>query len=58
MPDTITSWVVSAFSVDPLYGLGLTPQPSKVGSKQPSNQNFKNRAKQKQIDMALFLLRS
>ncbi|KAK3922691.1 CD109 antigen [Frankliniella fusca] len=30
VPDSITSWVVTAFSVDPLYGLGLTPQPSKL----------------------------
>ncbi|KAE8737042.1 Thioester-containing protein, partial [Frankliniella occidentalis] len=30
VPDSITSWVVTAFAVDPLYGLGLTPQPSKL----------------------------
>ncbi|XP_059473013.1 CD109 antigen-like isoform X2 [Neocloeon triangulifer] len=29
-PDTITSWVLSAFSVDSLYGLGLTHSPSKI----------------------------
>uniref|UniRef100_A0A1B6EFY6 TEP1-F n=1 Tax=Clastoptera arizonana TaxID=38151 RepID=A0A1B6EFY6_9HEMI len=30
VPDTITSWVITAFSVDPLYGLGLIERPSKV----------------------------
>ncbi|CAB3366518.1 Hypothetical predicted protein [Cloeon dipterum] len=29
-PDTITSWVLSAFSVDSLYGLGLTQTSSKL----------------------------
>ncbi|XP_046675493.1 CD109 antigen-like isoform X2 [Homalodisca vitripennis] len=30
VPDTITSWMVTAFSVDPLYGLGLLDQPRKL----------------------------
>lgn len=30
VPDTITSWVLSAFSVDSLYGLGLMDMPKKV----------------------------
>lgn len=30
VPDTITSWVITAFSVDPLYGLGLMESPKKV----------------------------
>nr|XP_014289274.1 CD109 antigen-like isoform X3 [Halyomorpha halys] len=30
VPDTITSWVVSAFAVDPLYGLGILDIPRKV----------------------------
>lgn len=27
VPDTITSWVLTAFSLDPITGLGLTQQP-------------------------------
>lgn len=27
MPDTITSWVLTGFSLDPITGLGLTRQP-------------------------------
>ncbi|XP_075211329.1 CD109 antigen-like isoform X2 [Lycorma delicatula] len=30
VPDTITSWVITAFSVDPLYGLGLLETPRKM----------------------------
>jgi CD109 antigen len=30
VPDTITSWVISGFSVDPLFGLGLSEAPRKV----------------------------
>jgi CD109 antigen len=30
VPDTITSWVISGFSVDPLFGLGLSESPRKV----------------------------
>lgn len=30
MPDTITSWVISAFSLSPSKGLGLTSKTSKV----------------------------
>ncbi|KAK6619001.1 hypothetical protein RUM44_003383 [Polyplax serrata] len=30
VPDTITSWVITAFSVDPVYGLGLIEAPTKV----------------------------
>ncbi|KAJ9579454.1 hypothetical protein L9F63_024436, partial [Diploptera punctata] len=29
-PDTITSWVITGFSVDPLYGLGLSDHQEKV----------------------------
>ncbi|XP_043228015.1 CD109 antigen-like isoform X2 [Amphibalanus amphitrite] len=29
-PDTITSWMISAFSVDNLYGLGVSERPSKL----------------------------
>lgn len=30
VPDSITSWVITAFSVDPLYGFGLMESPKKV----------------------------
>ncbi|VVC42395.1 Alpha-2-macroglobulin, thiol-ester bond-forming,Alpha-macroglobulin, receptor-binding,Alpha-2- [Cinara cedri] len=30
VPDTITSWVITAFSVDSLYGLGLLESPKKL----------------------------
>jgi len=33
VPDTITSWVISGFSVDPLFGLGLSETPRKVWDK-------------------------
>ncbi|KAJ8876853.1 hypothetical protein PR048_021300 [Dryococelus australis] len=29
-PDTITSWVITGFSVDPIYGLGLSQMPKKL----------------------------
>ncbi|PSN57619.1 hypothetical protein C0J52_00529 [Blattella germanica] len=29
-PDTITSWIITGFSVDPVYGLGLTSAPGKL----------------------------
>lgn len=35
VPDTITSWIITGFSVDPLTGLGLTKQPSKLNVFQP-----------------------
>jgi CD109 antigen len=35
VPDTITSWVITGFSVDPITGLGLTRQPSKFNVFQP-----------------------
>ena len=31
VPDTITSWTASAFSVNPLTGLGIAEKPAKVG---------------------------
>lgn len=30
VPDTITTWVASAFAVNPASGLGLTPSPANV----------------------------
>jgi CD109 antigen len=30
VPDSITSWVLTGFSVDPTYGLGLIESPRKV----------------------------
>lgn len=35
VPDTITSWIITGFSVDPITGLGLTRQPSKLNVFQP-----------------------
>lgn len=35
MPDTITSWIITGFSLDPISGLGLTKQPSKLQVFQP-----------------------
>ena len=35
VPDTITSWIITGFSIDPLTGLGLTKQPSKLTVFQP-----------------------
>lgn len=35
VPDTITSWIITGFSLDPLTGLGLTKQPSKLNVFQP-----------------------
>uniref|UniRef100_A0A336LNM3 CD109 antigen n=1 Tax=Culicoides sonorensis TaxID=179676 RepID=A0A336LNM3_CULSO len=35
VPDTITSWVISAFSVDPISGLGLTQRPKTLNVFQP-----------------------
>lgn len=29
-PDTITSWVITAFSLDAFHGLGVIQQPTKV----------------------------
>ena len=29
-PDTITSWVITAFSLDTFHGLGVIEQPTKV----------------------------
>lgn len=33
VPDTITSWVISGFSLDPVFGLGLSETPRKVWDK-------------------------
>lgn len=30
VPDTITSWVITGFSVDPVFGFGLVEAPTKV----------------------------
>ncbi|CRL02685.1 CLUMA_CG015756, isoform A [Clunio marinus] len=30
VPDTITSWIITGFAVDPIFGLGLTENPSKL----------------------------
>ncbi|XP_055641122.1 thioester-containing protein 1 allele R1-like isoform X6 [Toxorhynchites rutilus septentrionalis] len=30
VPDTITSWIITGFSVSPVHGLGLTQQPRKL----------------------------
>uniref|UniRef100_A0A8W7K8L0 CD109 antigen n=1 Tax=Anopheles albimanus TaxID=7167 RepID=A0A8W7K8L0_ANOAL len=30
VPDTITSWIITGFSVNPVYGLGLTQRPRKL----------------------------
>lgn len=35
VPDTITSWVITGFSVDPVTGLGLTKSPSTIQVFQP-----------------------
>lgn len=35
VPDTITSWIITGFSLDPVTGLGLTQQPSKLNVFQP-----------------------
>lgn len=35
VPDTITSWLITGFSVDPVTGLGLTKRPSKLEVFQP-----------------------
>lgn len=35
VPDTITSWVITGFSVDPITGLGLVKSPSKFNVFQP-----------------------
>ncbi|KAG5667284.1 hypothetical protein PVAND_015270 [Polypedilum vanderplanki] len=35
VPDTITSWIITGFSIDPLSGLGLTKQPTKLNVFQP-----------------------
>lgn len=35
VPDTITSWVISAFAVDPVSGLGLTQRPKTLNVFQP-----------------------
>ncbi|KRF85528.1 thioester-containing protein 1 allele S1 isoform X2 [Drosophila virilis] len=35
MPDTITSWVVTGFSLNPVTGFALTPSPSKIRVFQP-----------------------
>lgn len=35
VPDTITSWMISAFSIDPINGLGVTKAPRKLEVFQP-----------------------
>lgn len=35
MPDTITSWVITGFSLDPITGLGLTKEPRNLQVFQP-----------------------
>ena len=35
VPDTITSWIITGFSLDPIRGLGLTKTPSKLNVFQP-----------------------
>lgn len=30
IPDTITSWIISAFAMDPITGLGIAPETAKV----------------------------
>ncbi|KAJ6641357.1 CD109 antigen [Pseudolycoriella hygida] len=35
VPDTITSWIITGFSVDPTTGLGLTKEPSTLNVFQP-----------------------
>lgn len=35
VPDTITSWVITAFAVDPVSGLGLTERPKMLNVFQP-----------------------
>lgn len=35
VPDTITSWIITGFSLDPISGLGLTRQPSTFNVFQP-----------------------
>jgi CD109 antigen len=35
VPDTITSWIITAFAVDPITGLGMLDQPKKLNVFQP-----------------------
>lgn len=35
VPDTITSWAITAFSIDPMTGLAVTKQPTKLTVFQP-----------------------
>jgi len=35
VPDTITSWILTGFSIDPVTGLGLTKQPTNLNVFQP-----------------------
>jgi CD109 antigen len=35
VPDTITSWIITGFAVDPVFGLGLTKQSLKLNVFQP-----------------------
>lgn len=35
VPDTITSWVITAFALDPVTGLALTTEPTKLKVFQP-----------------------
>ena len=37
IPDTITSWVLSAFAINPDVGLGVTPESAKVGIERMHN---------------------
>lgn len=35
MPDTITSWVITGFSLDPINGLGVSKEPKNIEVFQP-----------------------
>lgn len=41
-PDTITSWIISAFAVDPVTGLGIAPDTAKVCEIHVLHVNCKN----------------
>lgn len=35
VPDTVTTWIITGFAVDPATGLGLSSQPQKLSVFQP-----------------------
>lgn len=41
-PDTITSWIISAFAIDPVTGLGIAPDTAKVCKIPVLQVNYKN----------------